>query len=320
MSVAEDPAYTYQWRDEYGIIDGKNTGYYTASESGIYSLIISNATGCSVETVPLSVTVKPMPIKPILQTDNYTPGSCLGLDPVIIFTDEVAGYSYQWLRNGLPMAGETGSSIEGYLSEGDYSLIADLNGCTVESDIQTLDFENAPKKPDLYVKGPVVWYMAASNDTASAYIWYLNNQVIPGAEDYIYVANQTLGKYSVAVANEFGCLTISDELTIPVSKSEMTNFLVPDEYSIDGLDPFSNLRIYPNPTPGLFTVEMDNHIMGELDINIFTNEGRQILNIKFEKTTVHFQSQIDLSGQGNGIYLINLLLEQYAANRKIVVE
>ncbi|MCD4769749.1 MAG: T9SS type A sorting domain-containing protein, partial [Bacteroidales bacterium] len=200
-------------------------------------------------------------------------------------------------------------------------LIVDIDGCSAESAVLNLNFKDAPAKPDLYVKGPVVWYMAASDNAAAQYKWYHDGTLIPDADKFIYVANQTLGTYKVAIANDLGCFTMSDEITIPTTKSLMTDFFVPEQFRLDeDIDPFANLKIYPNPTPGMFTVEMDNHIFGELDIRIFTNEGRQILNIKFHKTTVHFQSQIDLSGQGEGVYLINFLLDKYFANRKIVVE
>jgi len=65
---------------------------------------------------------------------------------------------------------------------------------------------------------------------------------------------------------------------------------------------------------------MNNNIFGELAIDIFTQNGSKALNIKFEKTTAHFSSQIDLSGQSKGMYLINLSLDKYRAVRKVVVE
>jgi 2',3'-cyclic-nucleotide 2'-phosphodiesterase (5'-nucleotidase family) len=65
---------------------------------------------------------------------------------------------------------------------------------------------------------------------------------------------------------------------------------------------------------------MDNQIFGELLINILDQAGKKILSIKFEKTTEHFSSQIDLSGQPKGMYLINLLIDKYLANRKVIVE
>jgi hypothetical protein len=102
---------------------------------------------------------------------------------------------------------------------------------------------------------------------------------------------------------------MSDVVTIPTGVT-----------AIDDVDPFTGLKIYPNPTPGLFTIEMDNQIFGDLIIKIITEAGKQVLNVKFEKTTVHFSSQIDLSGQAKGMYLINLMLDKYLATRKIVVE
>jgi len=65
---------------------------------------------------------------------------------------------------------------------------------------------------------------------------------------------------------------------------------------------------------------MDNQMSGELKIKIITEAGKQVLTIKFEKTTVHFSSQIDLSGQAKGMYVINLMIEKYFSTRKIVLE
>jgi hypothetical protein len=65
---------------------------------------------------------------------------------------------------------------------------------------------------------------------------------------------------------------------------------------------------------------MDNNIFGELIIDIFTQNGSKVINIKFEKTTEHFQTQIDLSGQPKGMYLINLAIDKFKAVRKVVVE
>jgi hypothetical protein len=64
---------------------------------------------------------------------------------------------------------------------------------------------------------------------------------------------------------------------------------------------------------------MNNQVYGELNIAIFSDEARKILNIKFEKTTQHFSSQIDLSGQNEGTYLIKLMIDKYVASRKLIV-
>jgi hypothetical protein len=70
----------------------------------------------------------------------------------------------------------------------------------------------------------------------------------------------------------------------------------------------------------MFTIEMNNNVFGELIIDIFTQTGSKALNIKFEKTTEHFQAQIDLPGQSKGMYLVNLSLDKFRAVRKVLVE
>jgi hypothetical protein len=188
-------------------------------------------------------------------------------------------------------------------------LEADLNGCKAQSDMFSISFPDAPEKPMLYTQGPTVWYLACSNDSASKYRWYCNDKLIEGADKYFYAANRKMGKYKVSIANTKGCFTMSDVISIPTGTT-----------GIEDINPFAGLKIYPNPTPGLFTIEMDNQVFGELKIGILDQLGKEILNIKFEKTTEHFSSQIDLSGQPKGIYLINMFLERYLANRKVIVE
>jgi PKD repeat protein/predicted nucleotidyltransferase len=310
MNIPSTSGYSYNWRNENGLILDANTNSYTAKKSGVYQLDISNSSGCVVKTTPVNVMVKPVPLKPAITSDNYQPGKCLGENPIRLNVGQtVSGYNYQWYKNGIPVNSTAASYLEGFLSPGDYSLEADLGGCKSLSDILYVYFENAPEKPQIYAQGPTLWYLACSNDSASAYKWYYNGILVLGADKYLYVANQKLGKYNVSISNTKGCYTLSDTITIPKGIS-----------GIDDIDPFAGLKIYPNPTPGLFTIEMDNNIFGKLEIRIFTSEGRQILNINFEKTTEQFSSQIDLSGQGKGAYLINLMLNKYLANRKIIVE
>nr|MDA3821317.1 T9SS type A sorting domain-containing protein [Bacteroidales bacterium] len=155
-------------------------------------------------------------------------------------------------------------------------------------------------------EGPTVWYLACSDTAATDYRWYHDGEIIPGANQRIYVANQELGKYEVSIS-EGSCYAKSDPVWIPMGTGIES-------------DPWANLKIYPNPTPGLFTLEMDNHIMGELNIDIINERGAQILNIKFRKETNRFMTQIDLSGQPAALYMISLILEEYRTTRSLVVE
>jgi hypothetical protein len=310
LSIPSTSDYFYNWRNENGLISGANTNNYIANTSGKYQLDISNSSGCIVSTLTVNVVVKTMPYKPLIISDNYQPGICLGENPIRLNVSQtVSAYNYQWYKNGIPLSDTTSSYLEGFLSPGDYSLVADIEGCKSESDIFNVSFADAPEKPFVYAQGPTVWYLACSNVNASQYKWYFNGNLIPGADKYLYVANQNLGNYFVSIGNAKGCFTASDVIKIPTGAT-----------GIEDIDPFEGLKIYPNPTPGIFTVEMDNPVFGDLIISILDQGGKEILNIEFEKTTEHFSSQIDLSGQSKGMYLINLLIDKYLENRKIIVE
>lgn len=323
FSVDNKATYSYQWNLNDLPLTGAGKSSLEANASGVYFVNVSNTVASCLSSSPkASVTVIDKPAKPLVTYSGPANGICPTQEQITLNIDQVSSaYNYQWKRNGVPIDKAIETIYSGEAKTGIYTVSAWIKGCATESNEVSLTLKEAFPKPELYVQGPVVWYMAASNDSADTYTWFRNNEIIPGADKYLYVANKQLGTYKVEIKNKSGCVTMSDDLTIPVTKGEMTKFSIPQKYMVgEDIDPFENLKIYPNPTPGMFTIEMDNSIFGELDIKIFTNEGRQLLNIKFEKTTEHFATQVDLSGNPKGMYLVNLMIERYNANRKLIVE
>jgi len=310
LSISSTTGYSYNWRNEYGPIPDATTTSYTASSQGIYQLDITNSYGCVARTLPVNVTVKPMPYVPVITSDNYQAGECMGETPIRLYVDqEVPGYNYQWYRNGIPVAGETLPNYEDFLTEGDYSLEADLDGCTAESNIMNVYFEDAPDKPFIHIQGPTVWYLVCSDTTGSNYRWYCNGNLIERANKYYYIAGRKMGDYQVSIGNSLGCYTMSDAVTIPTGDT-----------GTDDVDPFEGLKIYPNPTTGLFTIAIDNNIFGELIIRVIAENGKEVMSFNLDKTTEHFLYEVDLSGQSQGLYIINLLIDKYFATRKVIVE
>jgi hypothetical protein len=289
------------------------TNNYTAKLTGNYSVEVTNTRGsCKTTSSKVLVTKLVMPATPEIWPGKYQDGKCPGENQIVLSVKQpVTEYSYQWKRNGTPISNATDSSYSysGILPAGDYTVEVSQSGCKTESAIQSIAYDDAPAIPSIYSQGPIVWYLACSIVNASHYKWYYNGNLIPGADKYLYVANQNLGDYYVSIGNAKGCYTASDVITIP-----------PEITGIEDIDPFSGLKIYPNPTSGIFTIEMENQKFGELMILVMTQEGKQVLNHKFEKTTEHFRNQIDLSKQSKGIYFIYLQINGLTSNKKIIIE
>ncbi|MFC2080231.1 FG-GAP-like repeat-containing protein [Bacteroidota bacterium] len=307
LSVTNNPSLTYQWMDGETILTDATSSSYLATASGVFKLAISSGNDCPVETQSKEVVVSPYPELPLIVTENYAEGECVKLDSIEMYLNNPeADVTYEWLLDGEAIKGEKSSRIKGRIDEGIYRVKASINTCETLSDPVSIEFADMPPKPEIYAEGPTVWYLVCSDTTANDYKWYIDGEEIPGANDIIYVANQQLGKYEVSISDG-GCYSISNPLWIPFGTGIVQ-------------DPWENLKIYPNPTPGLFTLEMDNQIMGELIIDIYNERGSKVINIKFLKETSHFITQIDLSAQPSAVYLIGLMLDEYRANRRLIVE
>lgn len=121
-SIALDagPGYqTYLWST------GSQTQIAYATGSGNYIVTISNGNGCTQST---SILVTTHPNPPVAITPATKVFICLG-DTVPFSVTNDPGYTYQWLRNSSPLAGEINSYFDAF-STGFYScLVTDANSC-----------------------------------------------------------------------------------------------------------------------------------------------------------------------------------------------
>ncbi len=309
LSVSSQSGFDYNWCNEDGFITGANTTSYIANSSGKYQLEITSSNGCIFRTTPVNVVAKISPVKPEIDPGSYVSGECPGDNAIRLSAKStVADYLYQWYKDGLPVRDATLSNFEIY-EQGNYKLEASLGSCTAESDILTISFPDAPPKPFIYAQGPNVWYLACSNTKEEKYKWYCNDKLIEGADKYYYVANRKMGVYKVSIGNNLDCYTMSDPVTIPTGIT-----------GIEDPDVFNRLNIYPNPSGGMFTMELNNQQYGDLLISVLSMDGKELFNFRFQKNNEYFSGQIDLTRQPKGNYLIIIDVDNKYTVRKIIIE
>ncbi|HQA76519.1 MAG TPA: T9SS type A sorting domain-containing protein [Salinivirgaceae bacterium] len=96
-------------------------------------------------------------------------------------------------------------------------------------------------------------------------------------------------------SDEWGPATIVDFRTKPVS--------------IDEFD-FSTILVYPNPSSGLFTIQLDN----QYEVTVTNMQG----SVVYSKT-VSGMEQINLSGLSSGMYIINAKLANKVLRQNIII-
>jgi hypothetical protein len=137
---------SYQWLLSNNVINGATQSFYGATASGLYSVIVTDAFGCSDTSLTLQVTVNPLPnatITPVSQICNTS--------PAITLSSATPGGI--WSGNGItnPNLGTFDPSIAGVGTHTVlYSVVDNITGCEgIDStQIQVLDCTSINELPN----------------------------------------------------------------------------------------------------------------------------------------------------------------------------
>jgi large repetitive protein len=151
---------------------------FVADASGSYTVTVTDANGCSATSAAVAVTVNPLPTATI----NPAPTAAFcgdGVDDVELTAS--GGGTYQWQRNTLDIAGETGASIAVNVA-GDYTVVVtDGNGCSQVSSVTAVT-ENEPSELliDLGASSPTVCAGEAIPDIVYVFSGSADNAGVTG--------------------------------------------------------------------------------------------------------------------------------------------
>lgn len=82
-----------------------------------------------------------------------------------------------------------------------------------------------------------------------------------------------------------------------------------------GEDPLGEVKVYPNPNNGEFSIVIEDHTVTEFEVNIYDSKGRKISQHKNSSN----RSDMDLSGLSAGIYFLLIQYLGKTVQKKIVV-
>ncbi|RFN57678.1 T9SS type A sorting domain-containing protein [Marixanthomonas ophiurae] len=84
---------------------------------------------------------------------------------------------------------------------------------------------------------------------------------------------------------------------------------------VNNVEAISTSTIYPNPTNGIFTIEVADSVSGKVSVTIVTVTGKVV-----KQTTVETgANQINLSGMAAGMYIVNVQTENASTSHKLLL-
>jgi uncharacterized delta-60 repeat protein/gliding motility-associated-like protein len=189
----------YQWRRNGSPINGAIDARFTATLPGTYTVLLTN-NGCSA----------PAGNSALISTGNVSTGTitpasatiCAGSTQVLRVS---GGSSYQWSRNGVPIAGATGAAIT-VSQEGSYTAQIFSNGCAGTAS-NTVAVTIARLPSGTITPGEAVICSGSSQllkaTGGTSYEWFYNGVAVPDAYSDTLRATQE-GTYRVIVVGN-GC-------------------------------------------------------------------------------------------------------------------
>ncbi len=261
---------TYQWRLNGSSIAGAADSVYITSVPGVYSVTVNMGT-CN----KISDTVKLVADTVLRATLTYTGSNriCQGSN-VVLKANTGSGYSYQWLRNGVPVpnANTSAYSVE-YTGVYRVRITAPTAQCAALSDSVSVTVGDLPN-PQITRDGNLLSTVTPYTN----YQWYFGGQPISGATSATYSFTHD-GSYLVKVSDANGCAGTSSYYHV--------NFL-----GINNVQA-SDISIYPNPATNAVSVSSPVVV----NVEIHSLDGKVVMH-ESNATTV------DIHTLTSGVYMM----------------
>jgi hypothetical protein len=275
---------------------GTVTQDLTGITAGPYMVTVTDSGGCITQyrdTVDSPVALS-------VEVDVHTPicGENLGA----LFTNVTGGaepYTYVWDDPGAQT-----TNIATNLGVGTYMVsVIDANGCM---EIGT-GILSEPDVLSIVSLVETVDYMDQ--------IGTIKVTVAGGAPDYTYKltggGNDTTAEAKVSELEYTFTMLVGGSYNISVidqcNMQRDTIYLLIVVDAIEDLQLGYDLLLYPNPSTGQFTIEMDNPEREDIDMEIINLLGQRIFRQKYESFgEARFIRTIDLGNQARGAYFMRI--------------
>jgi PKD repeat protein len=294
------PGNSYQWFTAGNPIIGATDFFYVPLYNDYYSVLIGDSAGCFVyDTVYFANS----PQTSFLASDTDI---CEKFCIEFIDLSTNGASSWEWnFPGGIPATSLNQDPGEiCYTVPGIYDVML-ITFNSFGSDTLILDdyitVYATPPFPIITQNGNVL-----TSSPAVTYQWQFNSINIPGATTQSFNVTQT-GYYTIVITDANGCTNLTT--------------LYVDLTGIAGLLHSGNFSVYPNPSNGIFVVEVsDDKIYGTVLFSVLNAFNQEVYYSEEEFTPGKWKKVIDLKNAVPGFYSIEIKSEKVFFSKKLLVQ
>jgi len=278
--------------------DGSHSQNLLVSESGTYTVRITNTNGGCESSDTIKVSLNSIPYVNIGNNQILCTGDSIILDAGVGFS------AYNW------STGEQ-SQFVNIDTTGFYSVtVTDTSGCT-GFDVVNISFIDAPVADFSYTINNMNVSFSDSSLNATSYWWDFNGNGInesttAGNVSYTY---SVPGQYIVRLIVSNACDVDTIFKTIVVTGNGIEDNKI-----------FSSFDIFPNPSNGQITLCFDSQNASEWKIDIKEMQGRSIVSESISCQKGKFYKVFDLSDFSKGAYIISVYNNFEKINKLLLIE
>jgi hypothetical protein len=283
---AQNAGAAYLWND------GTTTQLFTTSTSGIYYVDVTDANGC-VSSDTVVATINALPVVDLGQ--DFTQCGSAMLDA------GNAGSTYDWSTTAT-------SQTISVSSTGPYSVeVTDENGC-VNSDTIIVTINALPA-----VTASSSALTACLDDAAAT----LTGTPVNGTWSGPGVTGSSFNPMTAGTGVQTVTYSFTDANNC--SNTATVSITVSPCVTVEETDLQNSISIYPNPNNGVFTFAVNANI-GDMQIVITDLQGRVVYSSNENNISAGYTQQINLQGEANGMYLMQITGNGEQRTEKIFVQ
>ncbi|MCF8256771.1 MAG: T9SS type A sorting domain-containing protein [Flavobacteriales bacterium] len=144
------------------------------------------------------------------------------------------------------------------------------------------------------------------------------------AQTYMHVEN--VGETATYLINDVQVMTFSatdlnvaiNSGTAPYAMNDVVKIIFDDIASVNENVHAPTVAVYPNPSSGIFTLDVMNGSSDNVTIDVFNVVGSRISTDAYTSSGGLLSKTIDISGSADGIYIVRIGNGKNVITRKIV--